>query len=512
MYGMIFYCMVRHSRDFCAAACNFVDINILYVCMAFSINIKNLGRLTDADIRIGNFTVFAGPNNTGKSFVSKALYSIFGALNANHVEAVFDGELMSLEKRLQFFAPMEEGHKESAAYHAYFKPTLEAIAELRTAIKDIKVTERTDEFASVKSVLPIVRQSLEKIDALFSKLTQKIRANVADAVHDNSMQIYNMVQDVVNENMQNAARHITELNKWKDASVEKVILSGISHGIRRNLIENFQARQMLDFYRNRDIDNTILVEMESIGSITCTDKTIVCEIEGYGLHIMQQYSRVLYMESPIFLRLAHVWHAIGGASQPGRSAGQKLLTGAPKYVYDMMAMIREVRSGDTIAPEVVERLTSDMVLGGKVNVNDIGEFSFQDANGEYALNMSAVGIANLGVLAMLIERNVLDTDTFLFIDEPEAHLHTKWQVEIAEALFALSKKGVKVVIATHSAEIMKWLEVRVKEHPEDADGHIALNHFSVDGTVTSNGERFEERIHAIQNELAHPFATLYYRG
>ena len=49
------------------------------------VRIQNIGKLIDAEISIGKFTVFAGPNNTGKSFVSKLLYSLFNAMNANHI-------------------------------------------------------------------------------------------------------------------------------------------------------------------------------------------------------------------------------------------------------------------------------------------------------------------------------------------------------------------------------------------------------------------------------------------
>ena len=54
--------------------------------MSFKVRIKNIGKLVDTEISIGEFTVFAGPNNTGKSFVSKLLYSFFDAMNANHAE------------------------------------------------------------------------------------------------------------------------------------------------------------------------------------------------------------------------------------------------------------------------------------------------------------------------------------------------------------------------------------------------------------------------------------------
>ena len=45
----------------------------------YELRVENFGKLAEAEIRIGGFTVLAGPNNTGKSFVSKLLCSIFNA-------------------------------------------------------------------------------------------------------------------------------------------------------------------------------------------------------------------------------------------------------------------------------------------------------------------------------------------------------------------------------------------------------------------------------------------------
>ncbi|MCE2435518.1 MAG: AAA family ATPase [Candidatus Latescibacteria bacterium] len=129
-----------------------------------------------------------------------------------------------------------------------------------------------------------------------------------------------------------------------------------------------------------------------------------------------------------------------------------------------------------------------------------------------------MGIANLGILALLIERKVLDKGTFLFIDEPEAHLHPAWQVVMAEALFELAKGGVNVVIATHSADILQWLDVHVKKNPEDKQ-LIALNQFSLNGDKVDEDfetdkveEDFEMKMGKIMHELTKPFSDLYIEG
>ena len=58
--------------------------------MDLELKIENFGPIDEATIQVGRFTVFAGPNNTGKTFVSKMLYSMLSAMNANHALVFFD--------------------------------------------------------------------------------------------------------------------------------------------------------------------------------------------------------------------------------------------------------------------------------------------------------------------------------------------------------------------------------------------------------------------------------------
>jgi len=44
------------------------------------LSIKNVGKLKEADVEINGITVIAGENNTGKSTIGKALFSIFQSL------------------------------------------------------------------------------------------------------------------------------------------------------------------------------------------------------------------------------------------------------------------------------------------------------------------------------------------------------------------------------------------------------------------------------------------------
>ena len=51
--------------------------------MDLELKIENFGPIDKATVQVGQFTVFAGPNNTGKTFVAKMLYSILSSRNAS---------------------------------------------------------------------------------------------------------------------------------------------------------------------------------------------------------------------------------------------------------------------------------------------------------------------------------------------------------------------------------------------------------------------------------------------
>ena len=69
---------------------------------------------------------------------------------------------------------------------------------------------------------------------------------------------------------------------------------------------------------------------------------------------------------------------------------------------------------------------------------------------------------------------------------------------MAECLFELARQGVNIIIATHSVDILKWLEVHAKKDPE-YKSLIALNQFPVDNE--KNRDDFEEKIDRIIYDL-----------
>ena len=147
-------------------------------------------------------------------------------------------------------------------------------------------------------------------------------------------------------------------------------------------------------------------------------------------------------------------------------------------------------------------------IGGQISLNEAGDLEFHEKGKSIALSLTSAGVVNMGMLALLIERGALERGSFLFIDEPESNLHPAWQVEMAEILFELARQGVNVVISTHSMTILKWLEVHVKEKPEDRE-LVRLNKFPPDAEWNDD---MDAVMAEVKQSLTKPFSDLYIKG
>ncbi len=260
------------------------------------------------------------------------------------------------------------------------------------------------------------------------------------------------------------------------------------------------------------------VDIDNFGSFAFENSNrVYFSNERYDLRPPQDYSRVIYLESPVYWKMKTALENIKDYEQR-YGDNREILSGVPGYFYDLARALKYEYTGNMAFPDVYKKLTGENVMGGRIAISETDNLSFHENGRSFSLPVTAMGIANLGILALLIERKVLDKGTFLFIDEPEAHLHPAWQVVMAESLFELSRQGVNVVIATHSVDILQWLDVQVKKNPED-EQLIALNQFSLNGDKVDEDfetdkpeEDFETKMGKIMHELTKPFSDLYIEG
>jgi predicted ATPase len=116
-------------------------------------------------------------------------------------------------------------------------------------------------------------------------------------------------------------------------------------------------------------------------------------------------------------------------------------------------------------------------------------------------------MTNLGKIQALLKNNVISEGSFIFFDEPETNLHPTWQVLLTKVLIKLAENGVNVVMATHSLDMIKALEVYTKEKNGD---FIAINHFTKEGSLFKfDSDDVTENLIESRNELMNAYEGLF---
>ena len=470
--------------------------------MTFEVRIHNLGKLAGATVRVGQLTVLAGPNNTGKSFFSKALYSAFEAMNAKHALVAYEvlrkpvwGDLNSFYGTKEF----DGGDGIPPFPDDLFEGLAGALNLMRSGAHTCSVAFMEGEFVRENNPYSELAAAAGRVKVAYARLLPVMEERLRCLPAHLRLGL-----------LPGMSRNIEALCELGEMNGLALVSRGLRHKIVENLSENFQVSKFSDLKNNKHDEMVISIDGAGRFGVNRDDE-IFFKVSNPGLVRWREFSRVAYLDSPAFWR---VQAALENARRnPARFSYNDRVErdGIPKYFFDLAVLLRRGElSGEVAFPEVSRRLTSSEVIGGEVVLSGNGKLYFRESERHFPMSATAMGVANLGLLALLIERKLVDKGTFLFIDEPESNLHPAWQVEMVRALFALARGGVNVVLATHSVDIVKYLEVHAKEKPEDKN-LIALNHFTHDG-VTGGDADFEDQLSAIQAELTRPFHKLYMRG
>ena len=449
------------------------------------VRIKNIGRLDDVEILLSRFTVFAGPNNTGKSFASKLIYSFLSAM----ISRAPRGYLRSLSTTTYFAAALISMQYEKETQRS--KSLARWVEQIRVETERMGI--RSDlSFISLPEIISNLSEATNRLISLFLSAPKTVQSS---------------------ELLNNALTDARELkNKLKEITPENVVVDSILNKINNNIITNFQVPTLSGITNSSKKLSEIMIS--GIGGFKILSGNISFNNGNFFPELSELYlqegpnPRVIYLESPIYWKLKGALEEISFYRTSNTNSESLRLSGVPGHFIDLREMLKHEYIGDIEFPEVYSELTNKNI-GGKISLSQQGDLLFQEKGRTFSLHATATGIANLGILALLIERKVLNKGSFLFIDEPEAHLHPAWQGYMAENLFELARQGVNIVIATHSIDILKWLEVHAKKDPE-YKSLIALNQFPIDNE--KNRDDFEKKIDRIIYDLTKPFTDLYIEG
>ena len=392
---------------------------------------KNIGPIKEAELELGDLTIIAGHNNTGKTYMVYTLYGFLKGLR-DYVSKVLSPDYF---------------------YHhlsLFDGPSIEDIVS--GLMSGNKVGWHADSEILCDEQVKVIKR--------------------AAAIYSNSgiAQVFNMPREVFSR----ASFEVDVVGGFDKNGTPGIpvptggILFLNYDGERIEL--SFDERQLLLFDRG---DKVSALE-ESVRQV-------------YALFLMQcfpfHYSYPFILSSarlsiPLFYKeLDYVRSQIVRSIQQGEdSIGRASRYASP--IHDNIDFVRSVPNFSKIDEQFHPWLLLseiERMLGGHFERDE--EFRFISKVGGEPLFDIPLHIASSSVCEMLnlycyLRHEDMDHDAhFLMIDEPESHLDTANQIQFARLLAHLVNSGVKVLMTTHSDYIVREVNnlIMLSSPLEDGD-------------------------------------------
>lgn len=136
------------------------------------------------------------------------------------------------------------------------------------------------------------------------------------------------------------------------------------------------------------------------------------------------------------------------------------------------------------------------MMNGFFMQNNRNQYKFYRNNQEISLNNVSMGIKQLGILQVLLDYNRITQKGFLIFDEPENHLHPKWQLVFAEILIELSALKIPIIINSHSPNFIEAIYKYGIKYQTPTHFHLAD-----DGVIKKYDESNERTLELIFEKL-----------
>jgi len=140
------------------------------------------------------------------------------------------------------------------------------------------------------------------------------------------------------------------------------------------------------------------------------------------------------------------------------------------------------------------------LMGGEFKKDELGRYYFDKQGQKIDLLNTATGIKTFGIFQVLSQNNYLNENAVLVLDEPEVHLHPKWQLEMAKVIVELVKNGVKILVNSHSPYMIEALQRYGELVEVSSDFYLAE-----DGYIKKENDSNSETLAKVFEKLSEPF-------
>ena len=367
--------------------------------------LKNIAKIRNAVVELNGITVIAGENNTGKSTVGKALFSVFNSFY-NIENQIFDERASTIENALDNFFLVYRRRFASPESTEFARFLVEKYSTVSADFEELKNDLVEFLFHSAYSTKKDGQNvDAKQIDDLFERIVEIINVSNGE-----------ILKNVVSKKLNN------EFNE------------------QINNIYHEEAGQI----------NLIIQDIPAY--VTIIDNDIKEISEAYSLK-----TEVVYIDDPFILddvRPRNVGYRYANYLDHKNHLRRKLYSNNHQY-----SIISEILTNNKL--ENIYSKINDVCRGEIITTKRNG-LGYKRYDSEKVLNIKSIstGLKTFVILKSLLENGALENNGTIVLDEPEIHLHPQWQLLLAELIVLIQKEfNMHILLNTHSPYFMKAIEV-----------------------------------------------------
>lgn len=406
-----------------------------------NLKIENVGIIKHADVKLNGLTVIAGENDSGKSTVGKLIFSIVKA--ASRYEQDLNENKEHIIRRL-----IEEIYLFSRNSSMGFSP--QSFVDFRDSFNPPRFFEEIKPFINASQNVLLFETNEEAIDRIVESRVQFIESAKSDSLK---------------------TRILPKLEELKNAIfIQEDSAIRILRALKRVLFSEFYSE-----ISSKGHSKTSIVQLIEGDVSTFTFSAKDNEISDLRMDEKLLFEDVTFIETPIIIQMYEMINAASTLLELSESDRLGRLDSfskakVPLHLKDLIIKLenaqffaKDMFVRDFQGMKLLENI-SNIIGGGFVFEKQEKDFSFSKENDKKdnfkikSVN-TASGIKSFGIIQLLIQAGVIDPRSLLIIDEPETHLHPKWQVEYARLLVELVKNDISVLVTSHSPYLIQALKV-----------------------------------------------------
>lgn len=364
--------------------------------MEIYINVKNFGKIKEARVNIGNFTVFVGNNNSGKTQLMELIYEVIKYTS----ELSPSFSLQKIEHIDGYHVGKEEIRKLNEWMNERLRMNKENIVE-RIFNAEIPIGELWVEFEEVKDVSYDIYFFTEKTVEHFSKEKLLNQDELTSLFMDHERVYKGIVSRNGIKGIENTKRG-----------------SRFSNGIPLDIAKSLEMGHIL------------------------------AEIMG-GSRLRE--SNILFLPASRMGLLLLYKNYFGNIRDEEIEENRQYPSGITRPVGDFLAFLLQHNYTERTAKEndALIQFIFDHLIDGSINEQkDITMYIPNDQQKEIPIYIASSMVNEVvPIVKALTDSSDID---YIFYDEVETSLHPLKQVEMVKLLNRLNNKGIRLIISTHS--------------------------------------------------------------